>query len=52
MLVDLNKVKDKLDKIRTGEITEGKRIGIPDIDNFIRFKEGNFIFNAPLCKTT
>ena len=35
MLVDLNKVKDKLDKIRTGEITEGKRIGIPDIDNFI-----------------
>ena len=55
MLVDLNTVKDKLNKIRTGEITEGKRIGIPDIDNFIRFKEGNFnviLGHANVGKTT
>tara|TARA_R110001592_G_scaffold14653_1_gene65332 strand:- start:17492 stop:18415 length:924 start_codon:yes stop_codon:yes gene_type:complete len=55
MLIDLIKVKDKLNKIRTGEITEGKKIGIPDIDNYIRFKEGNFnviLGHANVGKTT
>jgi hypothetical protein len=55
MLINLKEVKDKLNKIRTGEITEGKRIGIPDIDNYIRFKEGNFnviLGHANVGKTT
>jgi energy-coupling factor transporter ATP-binding protein EcfA2 len=55
MLINLNEVKDKLNKIRTGEITEGKKVGIPEIDNYIRFKEGNFnviLGHANVGKTT
>tara|TARA_R110000796_G_scaffold10042_3_gene33683 strand:- start:8870 stop:9787 length:918 start_codon:yes stop_codon:yes gene_type:complete len=55
MLIDLKEVKDKLEKIRTGQIKEGQRIGIPDIDNYIRFKEGNFnvvLGHANVGKTT
>jgi hypothetical protein len=55
MLIDFNTVKDKLNKIRTGEIKEGEKIGFPAIDEFIRFKEGNFnviLGHANVGKTT
>jgi len=55
MLIDIIKVKDKLNKIRTGELKEGKGVGIPEIDKYIRFKEGNFnvvLGHANVGKTT
>ena len=41
MLIDFNNLKDELNKIRTGQIKEGTKIGIPEIDEYFRFKEGN-----------
>ena len=55
MIVSRTDLKAKLELIRTGKITEGKRIGVPEIDNFIRFKEGNFnviLGHANVGKTT
>lgn len=55
MLIDFNKLKDKLNKIRLGQIKEGAKIGVPEIDDFIRFKEGNFnviLGHANVGKTT
>ena len=41
MLINYQEELDKLNKIRTGEITEGYKLGIPELDEFIRFKKGD-----------
>lgn len=55
MLIDQNNLKTKLNDIRTGKIKEGERIGFPEIDDYIRFKQGNFcviLGHANVGKTT
>lgn len=55
MLIDFNEVRDKLNSIRKGQTKEGAKIGIPQIDNFLRFKYGNFnvvLGHANVGKTT
>lgn len=55
MIVDFNKVKDKLNDIRVGKSKEGEKIGVPAIDNYFRFKYGNFnvvLGHANVGKTT
>lgn len=42
MLIDYTKELQHLNKIRKGEIQEGYKLGIPEIDEFFRFKKGNF----------
>lgn len=42
MLIDYNKVKDKLNDVRLGNVKEGLKLGIPELDEYIRFKPGNF----------
>ena len=42
MLIDYTKELQHLDRIRKGEIKEGLSLGIPEIDEFFRFKKGNF----------
>jgi len=42
MLIDYNSVLSKLNDVREGKIKEGLRLGIPEIDEYIRFKPGNF----------
>jgi replicative DNA helicase len=55
MLIDLNKTYSHLDKIRSGEIKEGLKLGFPKIDDYLRFKPGNFnvvLGHANVGKTT
>lgn len=55
MLINYEKVFAHLDKIRIGEIKEGLCLGIPEIDEFIRFKPQNFnviLGHANVGKTT
>lgn len=42
MLINYEKVTAHLQDIRTGKIKEGLILGIPEIDDFIRFKPQNF----------
>ncbi len=42
MLINYEEELNKLNKIRKGETTEGYKLGIPEIDEFLRFKKGNF----------
>jgi len=42
MLIDYTKELQYLNKIRKGEIREGYKLGIPEIDEYFRFKKGNF----------
>ena len=42
MLIDYTKELQHLNKIRKGEIQEGYKLGIPEIDEFFRFKKANF----------
>ena len=42
MLIDYTKELQHLDRIRKGEIKEGLSLGIPEIDEYFRFKKGNF----------
>ena len=42
MLIDYTKELQHLNKIRKGEIKEGYKLGIPEIDEFFRFKKANF----------
>lgn len=42
MLINYEKVTAHLQDIRTGKIKEGLTLGIPEIDDFIRFKPKNF----------
>jgi len=55
MLIDLNKTYLHLDNIRSGKIKEGLRLGYPAIDDYLRFKPGNFnvvLGHANVGKTT
>ena len=42
MLIQFDKLREKLEAIRTNQIQEGYKIDIPDIDKYLRFKPGNF----------
>ena len=42
MLVDFDKEISKLNQVRTGQIKEGLSLGIPAIDEFMRFKHSSF----------
>lgn len=42
MLINYEKVTEHLQNIRTGKIKEGLTLGIPEIDDFLRFKPQNF----------
>ena len=55
MLIDFNELKTKLNDVRTGKIKEGAKIGNTHVDEFLRFKEGNFnviLGHANVGKTT
>ena len=55
MLINYEKVISHLDKIRVGKIKEGLSLGIPEIDDYIRFKPQNFnviLGHANVGKTT
>ena len=42
MLIDYTKELQHLNKVRKGEIREGYKLGIPELDEYFRFKKGNF----------
>lgn len=42
MLIDYNSVLSKLNDVREGRIKEGLKLGIPEIDEYFRFKPSNF----------
>jgi hypothetical protein len=42
MLIDYNSVLSKLNDVREGRIKEGLKLGIPEIDEYFRFKPGSF----------
>lgn len=55
MLINFEDVKDKLNKIRTGQQKEAYKLDIQEVDDYIRFKEGNFnivLGHANVGKTT
>lgn len=55
MILEFNQLKNKLNDIRTGKIKEAEKIGVPAIDDYIRFKYGNFnvvLGHANVGKTT
>ena len=55
MIIDPSTIYSKLLDIKHGRVKEGLKIGIPEIDEFVRFKQGNFnllIGHAGSGKTT
>mgnify|MGYP003146708048 FL=1 len=55
MIIDPSVIYSKLLDIKHGRVKEGLKIGIPEIDEFVRFKQGNFnllIGHANVGKTT
>jgi hypothetical protein len=42
-LVDQNKIFEYLQKAKAGRISEASKFGVPEIDDWLRFKRGNFI---------
>lgn len=55
MILEFNQLKNKLNDIRTGKLKEAEKIGVPAIDDYIRFKYGNFnvvLGHANVGKTT
>ena len=42
MLINLEEQLDKLQKVRNGSIKEGLKLDVIQIDEFLRFKPGNF----------
>ena len=55
MIIDPSVIYSKLLDIKHGRVKEGLKIGIPEIDEFVRFKYGNFnllIGHANVGKTT
>ena len=42
MLIDFQSEINKLNQVRTGQIKEGLGLGVPSIDEFMRFKYGSF----------
>lgn len=55
MIVNSSNIFKKLLDIKHGRVKEGLKIGIPDIDEYLRYKQGNFnllIGHANVGKTT
>ena len=55
MIAQINNLQEKILDIKYGRIKEGLKINIPEIDEHIRFKQGNFnviIGHANVGKTT
>jgi hypothetical protein len=55
MIINFQEVVSHLQDIRSGKIKEGEGIGVEGIDEYIRFKEGNFnvvLGHANVGKTT
>lgn len=55
MIAETNRIKERIFDIKNGKIQEGLKIGVPDIDEYIRYKQGNFclwIGHANVGKTT
>ncbi len=55
MLIDYTKELQHLDKVRKGEIREGYKLGIPEIDDYYRFKRSSvdlFLGQASVGKTS
>ena len=55
MLIDYTKELQHLDKVRKGEIKEGYKLGIPELDNYYRFKRSSvdlFLGQANVGKTS
>ncbi len=55
MLINYDDEIDKLIKIRQGKVTEGYKLDLPEIDEYFRFKKGNFnliLGHANTGKTT
>lgn len=55
MIANTKDIKEKLLDVKYNRVQEGLKIGVPDIDEFIRFKRGNmdlFIGHANVGKTT
>ena len=55
MIIDFSKLRQKVNDIRIGNIKEGLKIDIPDIDQYLRFKPANFnviLGHANVGKTT
>ena len=55
MIVNSSKIFKKLLDIKHGRVKEGLKIGVPDIDEYLRYKQGNFnllIGHANVGKTT
>lgn len=55
MIIDFNKELEKLNLVRTGKIKEGLKLGLPILDEHLRFKYGNFnvvLGHANVGKTT
>lgn len=55
MLIDFSKQMDKLNDVRSGKFKEGLSLGVPGIDEYLRFKPGNFnviLGHANVGKTT
>ncbi len=42
MIISYDNLKDKLNLIRTNQIQEGYKVGVEDIDKYLRFKPANF----------
>ena len=55
MIAQAKKLQEKILDIKYGRVKEGLKIGIPEIDEFLRYKQGNFnliIGHANVGKTT
>ena len=55
MIAETEGIKEKILNIKNGKIVEGLKIGIPDIDEYLRYKQGNFaiwIGHANVGKTS
>lgn len=55
MLINFDETTRHLEDIRTGKVKEGLSLGVPELDNYIRFKPGNFnviLGHANVGKTT
>ena len=55
MIAHTDKIQERIYDIKDGKIQEGLKIGVPEIDEYIRYKQGNFclwIGHANVGKTT
>tara|TARA_R110002012_G_scaffold125573_2_gene277166 strand:+ start:80 stop:991 length:912 start_codon:yes stop_codon:yes gene_type:complete len=55
MIAQTEKIKEKILDVKHGRVKEGLKIGIDDIDEFLRYKQGNMVLaigHANVGKTT